>query len=52
VVFWAAAAIAAAGFVATLAFPHVPIAPRREQGAPAAATAGAAAAGDRRHPGP
>lgn len=40
VVFWAAAAIAAAGFAAVLAFPHVPIAPR------AAAAAAPAASGE------
>jgi hypothetical protein len=46
-VFWASAAIAAAGFAAALAFPHVPIAPRREQ-APASPSA---AAGEGRGPG-
>jgi EmrB/QacA subfamily drug resistance transporter len=52
VVFWACAAIAAGGFAAVLAFPHVPIAPGGAHAPAAAPAEAAAAAGDQRHSNP
>jgi EmrB/QacA subfamily drug resistance transporter len=51
-VFWTCAAIAAGGFAAVLAFPHVPIAPRGAQAPAAAPASAAAAASDQRHSNP